>query len=135
MSASAHYFDENNSYKIEFNIVDTETGAKISLSQLGTLQCTQFYYNPDLLTSDSKHLATINHRYNQDIKNANNVVVSTTGTVTWTVQPEDNIKLSTLQDSETELHIALFVWKYGNNKQNSHAFFNYVRRVPYISEF
>ena len=132
MSASTQYFDELNSYKLVFTLIDTETGTKIPLSSLGTLRCTQFYYNPELLTADAKHLATINSRYKQNIKNANDVVVSTSGTVTWQVQPSDNTKLDT--DTEQELHIALFVWTYGNGKRNSHAFFDYVRKVPYMTD-
>jgi len=136
MSSSVQYLDEDNSYKFVFSLTNSETGAKIALASISSVQCTEFYYNPNLLTSDRNHLATINSRYNQNVKNANDVTITSSGTISWVVQPEDTVFLnSSNANAEEELHIALFMWTYGTggSKQNSHTFFNYVRHVPYIS--
>jgi len=132
MSASQHHLDEENSYKYEFELTDSETGARITLAQLTNLYCTQFYYNPNITISDPKHLATINSRFNQNVKNNNNVVVSATGTVTWTIQKEDTARLNVSR--EEELHIALFVWTYSGGKRNSHSSFNTVRHIPFMAD-
>jgi len=125
--ASTYYLDENNSYKLTFNLVDGTTGAAILLAQLGTLLCTQYYYNTDITTGDPNHLATVNNRYSQDVLNTNNFTVGTTGNVAWNVQSEDTTKLDT---GAQELHIALVTWQY-NGKQNSHEFRLYIKRLEY----
>ncbi len=132
MSRSLHNLDEKNSYKYTFTVTDSETGNKLPLSSIATLLCTQFYYNSADLTADSFHLATINGRYNQNVLNANDVTITTSGTIVWLIQPEDTTKLNTALDDE--LHVALFTWMYSTGKQNSHMFFNYISRVPYIAD-
>lgn len=129
MASSSFFLDENNSYVVTFNLVDQDNSA-IVLASLGTFQCTEYYYNPDIKTSDRYHLATINGRYNQDVKNANNITVSASGSVTWDLRPEDSAKLQA--NTDQELHLALFTWYWGSNsKQNSHEFNLYIRRVQY----
>lgn len=125
--ASTFYLDERNAYKLTFDLVDGSTGAAIAKQQLGTLLCTQYYINPELTTGDPNHLATINGRLSQNIKDANNFTVSTTGNVVWSVQPEDTIKLDS---GATELHVALITWLY-TGKQNSHQFLMYIRQLEY----
>ena len=125
--ASIHYFSENNTYKIDFDLTDEDDDA-IALAVLGTFTCTQYYYNPNLTTADRYHLATINGRLDQDIKNTNNVTVSTVGHVVWYVQPDDNIKLNS--GLEEELHIALVKWQW-EGKQNTHEFWFYVKEIPF----
>ena len=124
--AQEYRLNENNTYKITFNLVDENDDA-IALSALGTFSCTLYYYNSDLTTSDPNHLATINNRLDQNIKNANNVTVTAAGAVTWYVQPDDNVKLNS---GDEELHIALITWNW-SGKQNSDEFYFYVRKVPY----
>lgn len=125
--ASTYYLDENNSYRLTFNLVDGTDGSSILLAQLGTLICTQYYYNTDVTNGDPNHLATINSRYSQNIKNTNNFTVGTTGNVVWNVQPEDTTKLDA---GARELHIALITWQY-DGKQNSHEFRLYIRQLEY----
>jgi len=125
--SSTYHLDENNSYKLTFNLVDGTTGNSIALQQLGTLLCTQYYYNQELTDGDANHLATINNRFNQNVLNTNNFTVGTTGNVTWLVQPEDTEKLD---DGAEELHIALLTWLY-SGKQNSHEFHFYIKQVEY----
>ena len=125
--ASKYYLNENNCYVLTFNLQD-ENGTAISLASLGTLFCTQYYYNSELTTSDSYHLSTINSRYIQNIKNTNDVTVSATGTVTWEITKDDTVKLNS--STAQELHIALITWQW-SGKQNSHEFYFYVNKVPY----
>ena len=105
---------ENNTYKVTFDLVD-EDGTAIADSAVGTFLCTLYYFNDDNPNSDPYHLATINNRYNQNVKNANNVSMTSTSNVTWYMQPEDNVMLSS---KEVELHTALFTWYY-SSKRNS----------------
>jgi len=127
--AEIYHLNENNTYKLTFNLVNENDDA-ITLSVLDTFQLTLYYYNSSLGNSDRYHLATINSRYNQNIKNANNVTVSSQGAVTWVIQPEDNIKLNS--DLEEELHVATFSWTYDSStKKNNKEIFLYVKDIPY----
>lgn len=136
MSSSRHNFDEENFYKIVFNLTNSETGNKVALASISSIQITQFYYSPELLTSDRYHLATINNRYNQNIKNANDVTITASGTVSWIVQADDTVFLNAgNENKEEELHVAITKWVYGaDSKSNSHMFFMYIRHIPYINE-
>jgi len=122
-----YYLNENNNYKVTFDLVD-ESGDAISISVLDTLTCTMYYYNAELGTSDKWHLATINHRYNQDIKNVNGVTVSANCNCVWNMSSSDTVKLS---NKEQELHVALIKWMWSTTKQNSFEFNFYIREVPY----
>jgi len=60
---------------------------------------------------DNTSTGTINSRADQNVKNANNVTVSATGEVKWTLQVADTtIQGSTLSDGDLELHYAVFKW-------------------------
>ena len=119
---------ERNSYNLSFQLAD-EDGEDIALSSLTTLTLTLYYTNPRLETSDSNHLATINNRYSQDVKNTNNVTVSSTGAVVWSVLPADSAKLDSTTSAET--HVALFTWTYSSTKQNSIEYIMEVKQVLY----
>ena len=122
--------NEENSYIVTFNLVD-ENNDPITLPSLGTLILTNYYYSPDLPDSDKYHLATINGRHQQNVLNLNNVSVSSSGTVQWVMQKEDNQKLNVNIQEET--HIALFSFDY-NSRQNSEAIIFKVRKIDYITE-
>lgn len=121
-----HYFDENNHYEITFDLVD-ENDDPITLISLGTFQLTLYYYNVEIGSSDRNHLATINGRHLQNVKNTNDVNVSSAGTVHWSVQSEDNKKFNS---TDLELHVALFQWYWNGKTNNQELKFN-VRKVPY----
>lgn len=125
--ASTFYLEERNAYRLTFDLVDGTTGEAIIKAQLGTLLCTQYYFNPDLTVGDSNHLATINSRSSQNILDLNNFTVSNDGNVVWLVQPEDTTKLDA---GAQELHIALITWLY-SGKQNSHQFLMHIRQLEY----
>lgn len=119
---------ERNFYQLEFVLIDYDTDDNITLAQLGTLLCTQYYYNPSLTTKDQYHLATINSRVSQDVKNANDCVVSAGGTVTFDLTSTDTQKLNS--SAEQEIHILLFTW-FWNGKRNNQEIMFYVDKVPY----
>ncbi len=87
-----------------------QTGTDIALSSLTTITLTLY----DLSTK-----GIINSRNAQDVKNTNNVVITSAGVLTWTLQPADNIIVtSTKRAGAYEKHIALFeyAWAAGSNK-------------------
>lgn len=79
--------------------------------------------NLDALTltlTNARTGATINSRSAQNVLNANNVTVnSTTGALTWLIQPED----TTMEDTSEswEDHIAKFDWTYETTKKGTHT--------------
>lgn len=118
---------ENNAQYVVFNLTD-HNGNVVSLSSLGTFQINLYYLNSRITTSDRYHGRFINGRQAQNAKNANNVFVSATGSVTWYMQPEDNEKLD--QSTERELHVVRFDWYYGlpdgSRGRNTNETFFYV---------
>lgn len=82
-------------------ILKDETGAAVSSALLTTFTLTLY---------DKATGAIINSRDDQNVLNANNVTVDTSGNVVWTLQPADNI---ILDDSlNREHHRALFEWSW-----------------------
>lgn len=83
-----------------------ENAANIALAALTTLTLTLY---------DVASLTTLNSREGQNVLNANNVVVSATGGLTWTMQPADNAIVDTdLAAGEYERHVALWTWTYAS---------------------
>ena len=62
----------------------------------------------------------INGRDGQDILNAHDVVVSSTGFITWSVQPADNAIIN--DNLDTEVHTMLFQGVYSGAKELKHEF-------------
>lgn len=118
---------ENNTYYSTFNLTNRDD-QPILLTAIGTFVLDMYYLNSRLKGSDRYHGRYINNRQNQNVKNANNVVVSTTGTVVWYMQPEDTQKLD--QTTARELHVARFTWYYGlpdgSRGRNSNETFFYI---------
>lgn len=56
----------------------------------------------------------INDRHDQDVNNANNVVISLGGQLTWHLQPEDTVIVT--NGKRGEWHIALFVFEWPNGR-------------------
>ncbi len=119
---------QNNTYKVTFRLVDENDDA-ISLTELTSMYLTLYYYNTDKTTSDKYHLATINGRFNQDVKNNNDVTITATCHVTWYMEPDDNAKLNS--NLEEEAHIALFTWVWDSGKRNSLPIYFKVGKQPY----
>lgn len=89
-----------------------ETGTVIPLVDLFTL--TLSLYRKDWPTEYI--------RDHQDAKNANNVTVhATSGLITWSIQPEDNVFSSANLTADKESHIALFEWSWNGGESNDKA--------------
>lgn len=93
------------------SLVD-DTGAAIGAASLVTLTLTLY----DAITK-----TYINARNAQNILNANNVTVDSSGNLIWSVQALDNLIVN--DTLSTELHVALFQWTYGAGaaKSGKHA--------------
>lgn len=85
-----------------------ETGVAIPATTLNSLSLTLY---------DRTTGAIINNRNQQNALNANNVIVSSSGGLTWTMQPADNPIL--VDGNAQELHFALWEWTYGNSGGSS----------------
>ena len=83
------------------NLVD-ETGAAVGSTSLGTFKLSLY---------DAASSVIINSRSSQNVLNANGVTVSTTGGVSWPMDPADNIIRDT--SLAVELHFALWQWTWG----------------------
>lgn len=104
---------EGTTPEIGFTLVK-EDGEAIALASLDTL--TLHYY--DLATGE-----IINSRDGQDVKNANNVTVSSAGVVAWTLQPEDTAIVggTGVVEGNYERHRAIFTWTWDSgNKVGRH---------------
>ena len=121
------YIEEKTSRRLVFVLKD-EDDINISLAALNSLQLT--LYNKVDIKSDTYHLATINHRWNQNILNANNVVVSSTGTVTWSMQPNDSQILDS--NKSQEHHIAIFKWRFDTSKVGLEKINLFIENVEFI---
>lgn len=91
-------------------VIKDESDVAIAASSLTTLTLT--LYNP------SADNAIINSRTAQDVLNDNNVVVDSSGNLTWTMQPADNVISGS---GEKETHVALFEYTWSSGaKRGSH---------------
>ena len=124
--AENYYIDEQSNAKLTFTLRD-EDNATITLSAIGTLYLTLFNKCDE---SSQYYLATINSRYRQNVLNTNNVAVSSSGTLIWSVQYLDNEILDS--NEQEEHHVALFEVYYGGKK--APIVFNfYVKNLHYVS--
>lgn len=96
--------------------------SNVSLSGIDTITLTLYNYDDQSI---------INTRDAQDVKNTNNVAVTSGGLLTWSIQEEDTvISDSSLESGRAEPHVALFEWTYtSSTKTGRHEFIHYVRKV------
>lgn len=86
--------------------IKDENGTVVPAASLTTLTLTLY----------AKQSGTIiNSRSAQNILNANNVTVNSSGVLTWTMQPDDNAIVNSAL--LTESHIALFEWTYSSGSK------------------
>ena len=90
------------SAKLTANIQD-ESGVSISSANLTTLTLTVY--------ANNNTASIVNSRSNQNILNANNVTVDTSGNLIWQMTPADN---TILGNYLSEVHTALFTWTYSS---------------------
>ncbi|MDB4263164.1 hypothetical protein N9842_03055 [Porticoccaceae bacterium] len=100
--------DEASSAQYVATITD-EAGSAIALTDLTAITLTLY---------DEYSGTIINSRTDQDVKNANNVVITSGGVLTWSIQPADNAIINTtLRTNSYEFHVALFeyTWDSGSS--------------------
>jgi hypothetical protein len=112
LSARDRTFNELSSGEYSATLVD-EHGDPVPLSEITSLQLTLVDFNTGEVINDRDH---------QDALNTNDVTVHpTSGLLTWSIQPEDNIIVTnTIKDGTVERHRATFELQFGENKRQNH---------------
>tara|TARA_Y100000004_G_C8799106_1_gene362588 strand:- start:156 stop:548 length:393 start_codon:yes stop_codon:yes gene_type:complete len=110
-------------YKV---ILSDELGAVIPLSDMTTIILTLY----DVYTG-----TIINSRNAQNVKNTNNVTYTEAGLLTWTLQPNDNIIVSSdVRTNSYEKHIALFEFTWDSGaKAGKHELEFQVRQLNKVT--
>ena len=109
MATQARY-DPQISGKFTGTLLDSD-GTAIPLANIDALTLT---------LTNAADGSTVNSRSAQNVLNTNNVTVdSTTGALTWLIQPEDTTLVDT--DLASEDHVAVFNWTYETSKKGSHT--------------
>lgn len=86
--------------------IKDETGTAIPAASLTALTLT---------LEDVDTAAAINSRSAQNVLNANNVTVNSSGLLTWQIQPADMAIVGTVPHGSTELHRFTFKYSYGSS--------------------
>lgn len=106
------------------SVLKDDTDAVIPAADLTSLTLTLY------LKSDASQ--KINSRNAQNILNANNVTVDSSGNLVWSMQAADNVIVD--QSLEKEAHIALFEYSWNSGaKQDSDQIEIQVRRVVNVA--
>lgn len=108
LSVEDRRVDEGTSAKYTAGITD-ESEAYIALADLTAITLTLYDYATGTI---------INSREDQNVKNANDVVISSAGLLTWTLKPADNIIVTAaMHKNAYEKHVALFeyTWNSGDD--------------------
>lgn len=93
-------------------VLKDEDDLVIAGSQIDAITLT--YYNKEDGT-------IINSRSRQDVLNANNVTIDSSGNLEWILQPADTTIISTeMPAGAYETHVGLFEWTWGTTKQGRH---------------
>ena len=91
--------DEGTSAQYTATITD-ESETAIPLADLTAITLTLYDYTTGTV---------INSRTDQDVKNANDVTITSAGVLTWNLKPADNVIVTTaLHKNAHEKHVALF---------------------------
>lgn len=98
------------------NLVD-EAGVAIPLENIDILTLT---------LCNKNDFSIINNRSQQNILNNNDVTVDSNGLITWNMQPEDNVIVSSkIEYGHLETHIIFFEWEWDNSNKKG----NYETRI------
>lgn len=113
---------EGTTPKITATIQD-ENDAVIDVADLNTVTLT-------LYNLDDADNTIINSRNAQDVKNANNVTISSLGALVWSVQVLDT---AIVGSTETERHRAVFAWTYNSGtKTGRHVIDMVIRNLEKV---
>ena len=103
--------------------IKDENGVPIPLAQITALTLTLF---------NTKSMSIINTRDDQNVLNANGVVIHpTSGLLTWNISPEDTVIENDVMTLEAR--VAQFIWTYGAGKRGSHERVFYIRNLEKVS--
>lgn len=91
-------------------VLKDETDTAIPAASLATLKLTFYDYATGVI---------INNRTDQNVLNANNVTVDSSGNLAWIALPDDSPIMTV--SLPVELHVAQFKWTYGT-KGGRYAF-------------
>ena len=108
ITTETQVIDEKTTPVYSFNLTEksaTGTVTAITLAQTATLTLTLY---ADASSDSSESI--INSRSAQDVMNANNVTLSSSGAVAWVLQPSDTAIQDTTKTKEKR--VALFQWSY-----------------------
>lgn len=110
-------------YKV---VLNDEAGAVIPLSDMTTITLTLY---------DDYTGTIINSRNAQNVKNTNNVLYTEAGLLTWTLQPNDNVIVtSEVRTNGYEKHIALFEYTWSSGaKAGKHELEFQVRQLNKVT--
>ena len=104
-------------------VIKDEADVAIAAATLTTLTLTLY---------DLAKASIINSRNAVDALNANNVVVDSSGNLTWTMQPADNVIVT--DGNELEPHFALFEYTWSSPaKRGSHEVALFVRDITKVA--
>jgi hypothetical protein len=113
-SRSGEQFREGSTPILHLQLYKQDNGRvtkKLSLAELSTLTLTYFNQSTG---------STINSRTNQNVKNANDVVVTADCEIIWKMTSSDTAcAVTSLEDEKLEHHIALFEWVLTNGMKGS----------------
>lgn len=103
---------ENSTKVVTFTILD-QAGDPVPSASLTAATLTLFDLQSG--TGGSPAIGVLNSRDGQDIKNAHNVTIhATSGLVTWTMQPADNIIVTERRQVERHRAMFTFTWSGGS---------------------
>ena len=120
LSIANRFRDEKQSAQLDFQLEESD-GTDLTKSELSTITLTLYNFIDGTI---------INSRNAQNVKDQNNVSISSGGLVTWTEQPSDHqIVSSNVETGATETHVALFEWTTSGGGENSLEIFYFVRQM------
>ncbi len=108
MNTSLITVNERSSARYTFTVLDYDR-VMIPKSQMSTLRLSVF---------EARSLTTVNGRNDQNVFDQNNVTIAADGTITWDVQPGDNIIVNPEYSQET--HTVQFTLVVTGGKQHVH---------------
>ena len=111
----AHTVNEQGSAVFTASLVDTSSDG-VGYGTLTGLTLTLYDKDTGVIINARNAQSVLS----TDGLSTNNVVVGSTGLVTWTMQPNDNrIVSGCLPVGAAETHVALFEWKWGTTSEGS----------------
>lgn len=122
--------NERSTKLIEFDVLD-EDGAGVPAANLTTAQLT-LYDMDTAAPGESPDESILNDRDAQDVLNVNDVTISSVGHVEWTMQPDDNVIVTSRRQLERHRAQFLFTWVGGEFRQEIEIEVLNLRLTPHV---